>query len=475
MNRALAFTPMWLLPTFSTIGQLATRTYYRLSLEGSEIPRTGPVLLVANHPNSLLDPALVAAAARRPVRFLAKATLLTVPVIGWLVRGAGAIPVYRRQDDPTQMGRNVDAFEAAFEALGEGAAVGIFPEGTSHDEPSITPLRTGAARIALGTALKIGGTFPIIPVGLVFRDKGTFRSEALAVVGEPIGWSDLGTSGQTPEAVRDLTDRIDHALRAVTLNLDSWADAPLVETAYAIFAAEFDRREPAPVRLARLRRGTRRLGELRRSGDDHWRETARGVLRHGRLLERMRLTPADIRSRDPAVRSLWSAGLLPLLTALGLAGGALGSFVFWPPYKLIAIAERTLKPQPYLRSTTKVLAGVVCFGVWIGMLATAVGFVAGLRSALFTAAILPVFALATIRFHERWRAGLHELRRFYLERSRADKFTALRQRQRRLAQEIAWLIEPESGVGVGSQEVEGRRQESRSSAPTEVRRLMTDD
>lgn len=78
--------------------------------DGERVPRDGPVLLVANHPNSLLDPMLVAAAARRPVRFLAKAPLFTDKRVGWLMRAVGAIPVYRRSDDPAQMERNEEMF-----------------------------------------------------------------------------------------------------------------------------------------------------------------------------------------------------------------------------------------------------------------------------------------------------------------------------------------------------------------------------
>ncbi|MDQ3556229.1 MAG: 1-acyl-sn-glycerol-3-phosphate acyltransferase, partial [Gemmatimonadota bacterium] len=143
---------MWLLPVFGHLASLAARTFYHLRISGEPPPSAGPVLLVANHPNSLLDPALVAAAARRPVRFLAKAPLFSDPRVGWLVRGSGAVPVYRRADDPSAMGRNDDTFRAVWEALALGDAVGIFPEGTSHSAPGLVTLKTGAARIALGAA-----------------------------------------------------------------------------------------------------------------------------------------------------------------------------------------------------------------------------------------------------------------------------------------------------------------------------------
>src|SRR5688500_2658231 len=231
--------PMWLLPALSQVSALVTRVYYRFEIAGGTVPPSGPVLLVANHPNSLIDPAMVATAARRPVRFLAKSGLFTHPAVGWLVRGAAAIPVYRAQDDPAQTGRNVEMFRAVHAALADGDAVGIFPEGISHSSPSLTPLKTGAARIALGGSALRGGAFPITPIGLVVRDKGTFRSEARAVIGEPVSWDDLAHAGvDDPAVVRELTARIDAALRQVTVNLEQWEDAPLVDCAERIHAAE---------------------------------------------------------------------------------------------------------------------------------------------------------------------------------------------------------------------------------------------
>jgi hypothetical protein len=82
---------VWLLPAFSALSRNILKLFYRLSLSGEGVPERGPVLLVANHPNSLLDPAMVAAVARRPVRFLAKAPLFGHPGLGWLVKGAGAL------------------------------------------------------------------------------------------------------------------------------------------------------------------------------------------------------------------------------------------------------------------------------------------------------------------------------------------------------------------------------------------------
>ena len=97
---------MWLLPILSRLSSFSAHIFYRLTIAGEAVPKEGAVLLIANHPNSLVDPVLVASAAGRPVRFLAKATLFHHPAVGFLVRGSGAIPVYRRVDDHAQMGRD---------------------------------------------------------------------------------------------------------------------------------------------------------------------------------------------------------------------------------------------------------------------------------------------------------------------------------------------------------------------------------
>ena len=252
---------------FSVLARLAARIYYRVRFGGPRCLPAGPVLLVANHPNSLLDPTLVVASADRPVRFLAKAPLFSDRKIGWLVKAAGAIPVYRRSDDPSLMSRNEDAFRAVFSVLGDGAVVGIFPEGISHSASSMAPLKTGAARIALGAAAssRAPGSRSC-PVGLSFRDKETFRSDAFVVRGPPLAWDDLATRGPDDvDAVRELTSRIDAALRSVTVNLGSWEDRPIVECAVRIWEAETRERRRA------MRSGSREWSSRR----ECWRAFAR--------------------------------------------------------------------------------------------------------------------------------------------------------------------------------------------------------
>ncbi len=126
----------------------AVAIFYDVERTGPLISK-GPVLVTANHNNALIDPLVIFHTAGRPTRPLAKAPLFEQAVAGTILKALKGLPVYRREDDPARMHLNERTFEAAIEALHQGGAVQIYPEGQSHSEPSLTPLRTGAARIAL--------------------------------------------------------------------------------------------------------------------------------------------------------------------------------------------------------------------------------------------------------------------------------------------------------------------------------------
>jgi glycerol-3-phosphate O-acyltransferase / dihydroxyacetone phosphate acyltransferase len=440
---------MWLLPIFSRVSDVATRVYFRRTVAGNPVPSVGPCLLVANHPNSLVDPAMVVAAARRPVRFLARAPLFVEGPIRFLIRGSGAIPVHRRQDDPGMMERNAETFAAVFDALAEGSAVGIFPEGISHDEPGLTPLKTGAARIALGAVGRVGGPFPVLPVGLSFRQKDVFRSEALVLVGEPVEWADLAPSGESAEAVRTLTARIDTALRSVTVNLERWEDALLVETAEAIFAAESGADGSPTSRVARVGEASRLLTEMRRDADPDLEGLARDLSRHARVLRKLALSPTDLHS-DTRNRTAmrWAVARLPYLSLVPVAILLLGTLLFWPPYRAAGLVADRARVARDLRATYKLLGGFVAFTLWISALAGLGALLGGPLAGLVLGAALPVVALLTLGFHERSASILADARRYVWLRGRKRVRGELLQRQRELYLRLMSLLEARRGAPV---------------------------
>ncbi len=424
----------------------AARTYYQVTVAGSPVPPRGPVLIVANHPNSLLDAALVSVAADRPVRFLAKAPLFEKRSIGWAVRGLGALPIYRREDAPELMGRNRATFEAVWNALGEGSAVGIFPEGLSHSAPSLAPLKTGSARIALGAMRFIDEPFPILPVGLTFRGgKERFRSEALLLIGKPIRWTDLARKarngaegGDEGIAVRELTERIHAGLSRVTVNLERWEDLPLVETAEAVHTAEFGRGHTQnPVRwLARMRRTAVALDEARERDAAGVAHLAEELESHARILDGLALDPRDLHTR-PRASVAWRWTLMNL-GFFGLAAplALIGTLIFLLPWRIVGWAEPRFDLPDDRRATYKVLGGIVTLGLWVLLFAALIFYVWGWRFAVGSLIILPLLGLLTLRIRERWGDAAGDLRRFLVLKGRNDIRSRLLERQRELARQI---------------------------------------
>jgi 1-acyl-sn-glycerol-3-phosphate acyltransferase len=425
---------MWLTPFFPRIARVGAFTYYRMRSGGEAVPRRGPVLLVANHPNSLLDPLLVAAVARRPVRFLAKAPLFADGKIGWLIRAAGAIPVYRRADDPARMDRNEEMFRAVHAALAGGAVVGIFPEGLSHNEPALAPLRTGAARIALGAHALTGRPFPVVPVGLVFRQKDAFRSEALVLVGQPVRWDDLAPRGVDDEAVvRVLTGRIAEALRQLTVNLERWQDQPLVDCAMRIWEAGRGVPPDPGERVARLGATTRILAAVRQSNDPAGTGLARDVEAHRRRLRRLGLRPGDLVADVSLGRGVgWAARRFALVMPPAAALAIAGLVLFWAPYRLTGFVVDRMQRPPDQRSTYKLLVGIVLYGVWVVALAALGAATLNVWAGLVLLVGAPAIGMSGLIIRERWRGAGGDVRRFLLLRSRRQLVDALRTAQRDL-------------------------------------------
>ncbi|MCU1401305.1 MAG: hypothetical protein JWN62_4414 [Acidimicrobiales bacterium] len=197
--------------------------FRRVEVDGLELlPVSGPVITVANHANGLVDGLLLMSTLPRWPRFLGKATLFRIPGLKPLLGLAGVIPVHRAKDakpgETDRAAQNDATFAECRRLLGQGAVVSIFPEGISHDLDTLQPLRTGAARIALSAAAEGATGISIVPIGLAYDAKATFRSHALVTIGDPIPvdqWADAYRSDERA-TVRACTDAMTEGLRAVS-------------------------------------------------------------------------------------------------------------------------------------------------------------------------------------------------------------------------------------------------------------------
>ena len=168
--------------------KLTFETYFNVfRVTGHENIPDGPVIFVANHPSTLMDPVVIATLLKRPIFFLAAAEFMGK---GWVTkfmqRYLNMIPVYRPDTLPGEAKKNADVFYKCFEHLGNNGAILIFPEGSSVTQRKIRPLKTGAVRIALGTEEATGKKVNIVPIGLNYSNPHQFRSQAYVCIGKPL-------------------------------------------------------------------------------------------------------------------------------------------------------------------------------------------------------------------------------------------------------------------------------------------------
>jgi glycerol-3-phosphate O-acyltransferase / dihydroxyacetone phosphate acyltransferase len=361
--------------------------FYRIQISNDQIvPRHGPLIFVLNHPNGLIDPALVFCALPRRISFLAKSTLFGLPVLGWLLRVVEALPLYRRIDALSDVANNQRTFAACHDLLQQGRCIALFPEGISHRAPSLQPIKTGAARIALG-ALSISSpdhapleTLLIMPVGLYYTSRTPFRGEALLQFGAPLEITapEIEEDGEpNREQVRVLTDRIAEALQKVTLNFADVEEQDAVAKAETIVSSTS--------RTLRLQRSLlhefrtraqltldRRLQKLHMP--ERVRQLEARLQTYEQSLSALQLRPDHLQISRQARRAWWSlawrAGLLILLFPVAWIGLMLHA----PAYlicEVLASFFRTHGPDEG-RSTVKILAAIALMPLTWLLLATGI-------------------------------------------------------------------------------------------------------
>jgi glycerol-3-phosphate O-acyltransferase/dihydroxyacetone phosphate acyltransferase len=385
------------------------------------LPPQGPVLLCINHPNNLIDSLLVGTVVSRTVHYLATAALFRQPAVAWLLRHCGAIPVYRRQDDPDKMDRNVETFAACLAALGEGRVVAIYPEGTTHAEARVQRIKTGAARIALAYEAErqarggAGRELAVIPVGLTFQARKSFRGRVLVAFGPPIPVTPhlAAYREDAGKAVDALTTRIQWAMESQVVHAARIDTAELVQAIQELYGDDLVRQLEAERGLGRREIDPLRLARAIADAVTHFR--SREPERVERIWQRIqgyRALLAGYRVRDQAVqarlapprmaRRLRASGLAVVGLPLFAYGAVVNSLPYFGPRWL----SRRLARKETDYATVRLLASIVAFPLCWSVETWLVWRVAGVSWALAFAASLPLSGVVAYHY---W-AGLGRLR-----------------------------------------------------------------
>lgn len=387
------------------------------------VPETGPVLLCINHPNNFIDSLLVGAALERKVHYLATAALFRQPLAARFLTACGAIPVYRKQDEQRAPGgpptagadKNAGTFEAVRAAFERGRLVAIYPEGTTHAEARVVRIKTGAARMALAYEAERPGALRVVPVGLTFEARKSFRGRVLVSFGPPVPVAPYRDAYRADpvRAVEALTAAIQWAMEAEVVHVARIETGDLVRAVEELYRGELAHELMEERGLAPRQIDLVRLSRAIVDAVNHFRD--REPERVERLWQRIqgyRALLAECRVKDEAVRARlerpgprrrvrrgWEAAAgFPVF----VYGASVNFLVYWAPRWL---ARRMAKKETDY-ATWRFLASIVAYPLFWGAETWTVWRLAGAVWAAAFALSLPLSGVLAYR----WWVGAGRLR-----------------------------------------------------------------
>jgi 1-acyl-sn-glycerol-3-phosphate acyltransferase len=408
--------------------RLALRIYFqRIEVTGLEhVPRDTPVIFVLNHPNALVDPVFLLCLAPRRVSFLAKEPLFRMPVIGYLVKALDSLPVYRRQDEGQDVTRNEETFVAARKLLAKGGTIAICPEGVSHDEPGLRPIKTGAARIALA-AVSTGEVkdLKIVPAGLYYTSKTSFRSSALLYFGAPLTVNPvkLEPDGSPPrDVVRQLSNQIERALREVILDARHEEALHTIARAERIFSADIrDGDDSLTDELRLQQRFIKAYSILEGHQPERLRRLEQRMIRFEEELNQAGVDAEELTPPSSTSSVLKSIVQRSLSFLLMLGPALVGTVAHYPAYRLGGyLATKLSRDSEDIISTIKILSAMLLFPLTWLILAVLGYWLFGWWAALAALLVIPVFGYLAIIFFEELDKSIAGIRvlTFFLVRRR---------------------------------------------------------
>ncbi|MDB5263291.1 MAG: hypothetical protein JWQ14_2574 [Adhaeribacter sp.] len=409
------------------------------------IPGEGPLLIVSNHPNTLMDPLAIAACIKQEVYFIAKSTLFNSPFNKWLLQKLNLIPVYRREDGVVSADANADTFRQCFTFLNQQGTLLIFPEGTSYNERCLRPLKTGAARIALGTEAQTGfqSGLQLLPVGLNYTDPTRFRGTLFINVGVPIRVADYAEAyTRDPRAaIQALTNEMRSRLEDLLVTIASPEEDKLVERIRAIYknnlAAEMNlaqRQEDKFVITKAIADSILYFNQQEPARVSH---ISREIHNYYLTLKKLGLQDKFL-NNPPAHASLFQGNLsAALILLLGFPVFVWGLVTNYIPYFIPAKVAHRISEEEEFRAPIMMTTGIFTFGIFYALFIGGVWFWSNSGwGTLVFALSLPVSGLFALQYSYRLRLTRGYLKFLAVFYRRSSLVTAIRQQRQNIIRHL---------------------------------------
>lgn len=296
------------------------------------------------------------------------------------------------------------------------------------------------------TAERAGTRVSLVPVGLNFDRKTTFRSRVTVVYGHPFTCDDLADPVTHPDAVRELTTRIADHMRRLLIEAELKGDAALVDRVDRMYSAARGIGRDPQERVERRRIIAAGIERLRAADPQRYDEILMRLHRYQQRLQRFGLRDRHLDwtvSTGDAVRfalreALIGTALVPL--------AALALMLFAIPYRLTGYAARWFTRETDVAATAKVVGGLLIYTAWLLVFIATAWWWAGPAAGILTLVLVPFFAVAGLFAFERESAVLDTIRAwFLLQRTRSDTRERLRRRRSEMADVLeqvnTWLTD----------------------------------
>lgn len=367
---------------YSLLKQIIRLTLFfffrKIVVTGKEgIPEKGPIILVANHPNTFMDPLLIAAMTRQRIGFVANAGIFVNKMLRAIFSYFHVIPIFRKQDIvPGEKPDNKRSFLKCHEYLSEGGTLLIFPEGTSHYELKLRDIKTGTARIALSYEELRGfeGNLNIVPIALDYSDSIQFRSVVSITVCRAIDPGSYRSAYESNEyeAVQQLTEEIRKSLADIVPQTSGKEQEEFLVKAhhfYGLFGVETNDAEQSAKRYLQMRNEvSKALRFIHQINLELYQRIQTKLLYFFDVLEEEGITP-NIISNDLTGRkrilSYLKYGLKFFFLLPLYLFGLIGNYV---PYILPAKIFKALKLDISYRAPVQMIAGLITFPLYYALM-----------------------------------------------------------------------------------------------------------